>query len=160
MTAANSNNGHRVPWWTRVLRSARAATGVVAVAATSSVAPAQDAGYRSAATAPSSWQTFAMELQGQFQQRLSGDDDPARRLRDAVARHDNRSAKFLVVRTWITPNGRVERVELDGLDEPDIAVNLRALLVDAAVSVPPPDMLQPLHLRLALRAGDDAHKDQ
>jgi hypothetical protein len=160
MTAsASSNNGRRVSWWARLLRSVGTATGVVAVAATQSVALAQDAIYRSAVAAPASWNAFAKELQSQFQGRLGSDDDASRRLREAIAGRDKQSAQALVVRAWITPNGKVERVEFDRLAA-DIAVNLRALLASVVVSPPPPDMLQPLHLRLSLRAGDDARKDQ
>jgi hypothetical protein len=51
------------------------------------------------------------------------------------------------------PDGKIERVESDGLD-PVAAISLRALLAGEGVGVPPSDMLQPLHLRLTLRPND------
>ncbi len=161
IAAAVTNSGRRMSLWSRVFRSLGAVTGLfVAASAVPSIASGQGTAYRSAATAPPSWQTFAKELQGRFQQRLAVDDDGARRMQDAMVQHEKQSQEVLVVRTWVLPNGKIERLEFDGLDDADVAVNLRALLSGIAVGVPPMDMLQPLHLRLSLRASDQPRKDR
>ena len=48
----------------------------------------------------------------------------------------------------------MNRIEVDGIDDVDAAADLRALLIDGDVGVPPPAMLQPLHLRLSPRPKD------
>jgi hypothetical protein len=71
-----------------------------------------------------------------------------------MAEHDggpDAPARTVVARTWIRPDGRVERLEFDGLDDSETTVSLRMLLMLENVGTPPPDMLQPLRLRLALR---------
>lgn len=151
---AVANNRHRMVWWRRVFRSLGAVTGLFAAAATTSVASAQEAGYRSAPAIPASWQTFAKQLQGRFEQRLAADDKDARSLQDYMAKRDagpNAPPLAFVVRTWVLPDGKVERLEFDGLDDREIAVYLRTLLIRGNVGLPPPDMLQPLRLRLSIR---------
>jgi hypothetical protein len=139
--------------WKLAFRLFGVATGVLASVWTGAfVAAAQDLGYRSAAAAPVAWLTFAKELQGRFEQRLASDDDGARRIQDAMGKDDKKSTESVVVRTWVSPGGKIERLEFDGLDNADVAVTLRALLAGVTVGVPPQDMLQPLHLRLSLRA--------
>ena len=148
---AVANKRHRMTSWKRAFRFLGAVTGLFA-AATSGVA--QDADYRSAATAPASWQAFAKQLQGRFEQRLAADDTDARKFQDYLAKRDaepNTPPLTFVARTWILPDGKIERLEFDGLDDQEIAVNLRVLLTRDKVGVPPPDMLQPLRLRLSLR---------
>ncbi len=133
------------------------ATGFFATVWTGTLsAVAQDtgAGYRPAAAAPAMWQAFAKGLQSRLEYRLARDDDSARRAQDAIAKHEQqRSANTLSVRAWVSRDGRVERLEFDGLND-DVATNLRALLAGVTVGEPPADMLQPLHLRLALRPTD------
>jgi hypothetical protein len=151
---AVANKRHRMVWWKRAVRSLGAMTGLIAVGAGTSIAAAQDAGYRSAATAPASWQAFAKQLQGRFEQRLAADDADARKFQDYLAKRDagpNAPPLTFVARTWILPDGKVERLEFDGLDDKEVAVNLRLLLTRDNVGAPPPDMLQPLRLRLSLR---------
>ncbi len=152
---AVANSGRHMVWWKRAFRSLGAATGLIAtVGAGASVAAAQDAGYRSAATAPEAWQAFAKQLQGRLEQRLAADDKDARKLQEHLAKRDaeaNAPPLTFVARTWILPDGKIERLEFDGLDDKEIAVNLRVLLASDNVGTPPPDMLQPLRLRLSLR---------
>lgn len=158
------NKSKREVSWKRALRSLSAMTGLfAAVGAGTSVAVAQDAGYRSAAAAPASWQAFAKQLQGCFEQRLTADDKEARSFRGYIAKREagaNTPPLTFVVRTWVLPNGMVERIEFDGLDDADAAVNLRALLARGDVGPPPPDLLQPLHLRLSLRPKDPSHDER
>ncbi len=127
---------------------------IVRCRAATSGAVAQDAGYRSAATAPASWQAFAQQLQGRFEQRISADDNDARKFQDYLAKRDtgpNAPPLTFVAQPWILPDGKIARLEFDGLDDKEIAVNLRVLLTRDNVGAPPPDMLQPLRLRLSLR---------
>lgn len=157
--SATTSRRHTAPWWQRMLRLLGAATGLVA-AAPFSLAPAQNAEYRSAASAPAAWQSFAKELQDRFEQRLGADNEAAKHLQETVAADDRTSTQTIVVRTWITSGGRIERLEFDGIHEAAMAVSLRAALASVAITPPPADMLQPLHLRLSLRAGDQKRRDQ
>jgi hypothetical protein len=43
-------------------------------------------------------------------------------------------------------------VDFDGRDGIEAIAGLRTLLMDGNVGAPPPEMLQPLHLRLSLQA--------
>ena len=154
------NNESRVGWWKRLFRSLGTATGLLTagLGAQASPADSQRGDYRVAAAAPAAWQEFAKQLQNRFQQRLAADDEAARRFRDDVAKlggGKDAGSPTLIVRTWILPDGKIERVESDGLD-PVAAISLRALLAGEGVGVPPSDMLQPLHLRLTLRPNDNS----
>jgi len=152
---AVANNRHRTVWWKGTFRSLGAVTGLfAAVGAGTSSAAAQGAGYRSAATAPASWQVFAKQLQGRFERRLAADDKDPRSFQDYLAKREagaNAPPLTFVARTWVLPDGKVERIEFDGLDDQEIAVHLRTLLTRDNVGTPPVDMLQPLRLRLSLR---------
>ncbi len=155
-----TNNDLRPALWRQAFRSLSAVTGLFAAVWTvTSGAVAQDAGYRSAATAPAAWQAFARQLQGRFEQRLAGDDKDARSFQEdmskRVAEVDAPPLTF-VARTWIQPDGRIERLEFDGLADKRIAERLRALLTRDTVDTPPSDMLQPLRLRLSLRPKEPA----
>ncbi|RZN08846.1 hypothetical protein CWO91_20445 [Bradyrhizobium genosp. SA-3] len=59
-----------------------------------------------------------------------------------------------LLRAWISSDGQLHRVEFDGLGDPKASGDLRTLLTGGNVSAPPPEMLQPLHLRFSLRAPD------
>jgi hypothetical protein len=113
--------------------------------------------YRSATTVPESWQVFARQLQQRFEQQLAGDGGGARRIQDFLMRQGGGAdtpALRLVLRAWVLADGKVSRVEVDGMDDAGMRVELRALLMAGSVGAPPPAMLQPLHLRLSLRAKD------
>lgn len=115
---------------------------------------AQDAGYKPAAAVPSAWRAFAAELQTRLQERLATDDEATRRFHDFMNENNKNSPAAATLRAWVAPSGKLERIEFDGIDDPAVAVNLRALLIGTSVSMPPPDMLQPLRLRIGLRARD------
>ncbi|WP_426435369.1 hypothetical protein [Bradyrhizobium genosp. P] len=151
VTKAGRNRAGR---WKPLVRWLGAVTGLLGAGlGNATPTAAQSSDYQPAAAAPAAWQAFARQLQDRFQQRLAADGDTARQFRDEMAKRGG-SAKAtpatLTIRTWILPSGKVERVEFDGLDQ-DIAVYLRAVLIRDDVGAPPPDMLQPLHLRLTLR---------
>jgi hypothetical protein len=163
-TSGNGVRGceSRGGWLKNLFWSLGTATGLLTAGLGAQAAPqasptdSQRSDYRSAASAPAAWQEFAKQLQSQFQQRLAADDEAARRFEDDMAKlagGNDAAPPTLIVRTWIFPDGTVERVESDGLDAV-AAASLRTLLAGAAVGAPPPDMLQPLHLRLTLRPND------
>jgi hypothetical protein len=149
------NSSRRTVWWKRAFRSFGAVTGLfAAVSAGTSVAAAQDAGYRSASVAPASWQEFAKQVQTRFQQLLAADDEEARKFRDYLEKRvaeGGATPLKPIVRVWVLPDGKLERLEFDRLDSDDVAANLRTLLMRGDVGAPPSDMLQPLHLRLSLQ---------
>lgn len=156
-TSANamSNSEQRKRFWRRVVRSLGVATGAFATAtAPTMTIRAQNADYYPAATVPASWQAFGKHLSDQFEQRIAGDDKDARTfkeyLTDRVSK-PNPPPQTFVARTWILSDGRIERLEFDGLNDDDIATHLRAVLMRDNVGVPPFDMIQPLRLRLSLR---------
>src|SRR5579864_2171330 len=101
----------------------------------------------SATEAPASWQHFAKRLQVAFQERLSSDNENAQRFRDAVAKLD-RDAGALVVRVWVLPDGKVERVELEGHSNDDALHELYGAVIGDSVGAAPPDMPQPLRMRM------------
>ena len=122
---------------------------------------AQGSDYRAAGTVPAAWKEFATQLQRRFEQRLAADDDAVRRFQDEMAKRGEggASAMSLIVRTWILPNGKIGRIEVDGPDR-DIAVDLSALLTGGDVGMPPADMRQPLHLRLSLHPKEASRQGE
>ncbi|MFT6670550.1 MAG: hypothetical protein ACJAVZ_002020 [Afipia broomeae] len=123
-----------------------------------SSASAQDVVYKPAAAAPAAWRAFAAELQGRLQERLATDDEATRRFHEYMNENNKSSPAFATVRAWVSQNGKLERIEFDGIDDAAVAANLRALLAGASVSTPPPDMLQPLRLRIGLRARNQQER--
>ena len=153
---AVGKRGGRVAWWKRIFRSVAAMAGLIAAGAEAKASPvaAVSGEYRSATTVPEAWQVFARQLQQRFEQQLAGDSDGARRIQDYLMRRGggaDASALRLVLRTWVLADGRLNRIEVDGMDDAGVR-ELRALLMDGGVGAPPSAMLQPLHLRLSLRA--------
>jgi hypothetical protein len=155
---AADHRSPRAAWWNKIFRSA-ASAGLIAVGigGEASGVAAENTSYRPAAAAPETWQAFAKQFQEQVEQRLAGDDDKARHFQDYLTRrsqHGDAPRLTVVLQTWVRADGKVDRVEFDGIDDPDAIDDLRALLIDRSVGAPPPEMLQPLHLRLSLRAND------
>jgi hypothetical protein len=152
---SGKSEDRRAGRWTRLLRWLGTATGLLGAGlgtGTTSVV-AQQSDYRAAAAAPAAWQQFAKQLQDRFQQRLAVDDERARRFQDDMTKRAGAAKATpasVIARTWILPEGKIERIEFDGLD-PDVAIDLRALLTRGDVGAPPSDMLQPVLLRLSLR---------
>jgi hypothetical protein len=160
--------GNRQPransWW-RMFRSAAASAGLLAAGIGAEASPfaVENGNYRSATAAPETWRAFARQLQGQVEQRLAGDDAKARHFQDYLTKRSQESDASpltVVLRTWILADGQVHRVEFDGIDDRGAVDDLRALLVDGNVGAPPPEMLQPLHLRLSLRARDPSRQGE
>jgi hypothetical protein len=118
------------------------------------LAAAQPQPYRSAADVPASWRDFALQLQARLQQRLAADDDIAGKVagdmgsggKDAA----DASPPTVMIRVWVSPGGKIERLVFDDFNG-KAADALRLVLTSGDVGLPPPDMLQPLRLRLSLR---------
>ncbi|WP_322081420.1 YbaB/EbfC family DNA-binding protein [Burkholderia sp. BCC1972] len=141
----------------------RGATGwlrgiVVACALVAGAAPAvaQTVGV------PATWIRYGQLAGQQFQAWLEADGAAADRLhRYLEARVLNARADApppaIVVRAWIGANGTVTRVEFASLGDPDADATLRQLLTAGPLAEPPPpDMLQPLRVRLRLAPNPDA----
>ncbi|MCA8320142.1 YbaB/EbfC family DNA-binding protein [Burkholderia cepacia] len=111
---------------------------------------------------PQAWMRYGQLAGQQFQTWLEADGAAADRLhRYLEARVLNASAAApppaIVVRAWIGPNGAVTRVEFASLGDPDADATLRHLLTAGPLAEPPPpDMLQPLRVRLRLAPNPDA----
>lgn len=111
---------------------------------------------------PQAWMRYGQLAGQQFQTWLEADGDAADRLhRYLEARVLNESAAApppaIVVRAWIGPNGAVTHVEFASLGDPDADATLRQLLTAGPLAEPPPpDMLQPLRVRLRLAPNPDA----
>lgn len=111
---------------------------------------------------PQPWIAYAQLVGRQFQGWLEADGDAADRLhRSLEARVLNARADSpppaIVVRAWIGANGTVTRVEFDTLGDPSADAALRQLLTTGPLAEPPPpDMRQPLRVRLRLAPNPDA----
>lgn len=114
------------------------------------------------ADVPQAWIRYGQLAGQQFQTWLEADGDAADRLhRYLEARVLNARADApppaIVVRAWIGANGAVTRVEFASLGDPDADATLRQLLTAGPLAEPPPpDMLQPLRVRLRLAPNPDA----
>ncbi len=157
MKAAIHTKGRRTSWRRRGARALGAALGALAVLLgakpiSAKAAPDVDAGLK-AAQAPAAWQDFAKRLQLRLQERLASDSTPALRFHDAIAKRApdaGTAPPSIVVRLWVMPDGKVQRIELEGLDD-DASHDLSALLIGDGVGSTPLDMPQPLRMRLSLR---------
>ena len=102
-----------------------------------------------------SWVEFANRLQQQFQRELSADNESTARFYDVMARllqASDAPPTSLVVRTWVTSCGKVERLELESLGGEEALHDLYAVLKGEGVGSAPPDMPQPLRMRLSLKS--------
>jgi hypothetical protein len=107
---------------------------------------------------PQHWVSYATRASGQLQSSLSNpDDDTVVRLHSAMQsrmRDEGRAvppAPF-VVRVWVGPTGRIDRVAFDPLGDVQADADLRAVLTAKPLAEPPPrDMRQPMVLQLTLR---------
>jgi hypothetical protein len=149
----------RAVWWKRIVSSIVATAGLLAAVTGADASPVtvENGNYRPADAVPASWQAFARQLRERIERRLAGDDERARRFQDYLTSRGagaDAPPVTLVLRAWVSTGGQVQRVELSGINDPDALANLRALLTGDNVGTPPPEMLQPLHMRLSVRATD------
>jgi hypothetical protein len=106
------------------------------------------------AEVPASWLEFAKRLQQQFQRELAADNESTARFHDAMARllqTSDTTAQMIVLRTWVMPDGKVGRLELEGRNGEEAVHDLYAVLKGDGVGAAPADMPQPLRMRLVLK---------
>jgi hypothetical protein len=143
--------------WRRGSRWLNLTLGALAVLAGGKAEPsiaARQVDYRTTLEIPPSWLEFASRLQLQFQQELTSDSDTAVRFHDAMSKLEpgrNSNLPTLIVRAWVMPDGKVERLELEGRQNEEALHDLYAVLTGDGVGAVPADMPQPLRLRLSLR---------
>ena len=108
--------------------------------------------FRDAAEAPPSWAQFAKAVRDRFEAWLSADDEVANRFRAYVMEHNGKERgppQTLVVKAWLSADGTVERVSFPPLSDADADEDLHTILRGNVGEAPPPEMLQPLNLRLS-----------
>jgi hypothetical protein len=114
----------------------------------------QGADYREAAKAPPHWIQFAKLVKYRFEDWIGADEAIANRFRAYIREHAGKEdgpPQMLEVRAWLNPDGTVERVSFPSLNDPQADEDLRTILKRGNVGeAPPPEMLQPLHLRFSL----------
>jgi hypothetical protein len=101
---------------------------------------------------PASWAQFAQLVQDQFKARLEADNAIADRFR-AFLKTQARGASpvnFLLVQVWVGADGKVARIDCPPLQDQQAIADLHAILEQRAIGRPPPDMPQPLRVKLAL----------
>jgi hypothetical protein len=136
----------------RLLRSMIAIAGYFGIAfGAGRQLPAMAQDYRASEAAPAAWMDYAKRVQGLFREWLAADDSVIRDMSVAQEKAGKGSLpKTVTVRAWIASDGKVERIELNGIDGV-AAVTLRSKLARGDIGLPPPPgMLQPLNLRLSL----------
>jgi hypothetical protein len=131
---------------------------VTAVLATLSLAlvsaPARSQEYREAGKAPPHWTQFAKLVRYRFEDWMGADDEVGNRFRAYLREHRGKEdgpPHMLEVRAWLNPDGTVEKVTFPPLNNTQADADLRKILTRGNVGeAPPPEMLQPLRLRLML----------
>jgi hypothetical protein len=156
----SNGEGRRAGWWAALLALVGAASDVPRLGV--SAVGAEPEIHRSAAQAPSSWREFAQQLQGKLVQRLAAHTEAVNKLAKQMAGGaDAKEAepRNVIARVWVSRAGKIERLEFDGIDDAT-ARELRTLMSKDDVGQPPPDMLQPVQLRLSLRPKPDQQQAQ
>ncbi len=117
------------------------------------IAVVEELTYREADKAPPSWARFGKLVKDRFEEWISADDAIANRFRAYVTEHagkDDAVPQALVVHVWLRSEGTVERVSFNPLSDLSADGDLRTILTRGNLGEkPPPDMLQPLNLRLS-----------
>lgn len=107
---------------------------------------------------PGHWLSYAQTVSHVFQDRLGDEGNvTAQRLHAWMQERllqTQQSAPALVLRLWVAPAGKIERLEFDSLGQAQADADLRQLLATDPLPEPPPrDMRQPLVLQLSLAVG-------
>ncbi len=132
-----------------------AATAILAVFSLTLVsAPVRSQEYRDASKAPPHWTQFAKLVRFRFEDWMGADDEVCNRFRAYLREHRGKEdgpPQMLEVRAWLNPDGTVEKVTFPALNNAQADADLRKILTRGNVGEPPPpEMLQPLRLRLTL----------
>jgi len=116
---------------------------------------AQDLNYRTPTAVPVSWQRYAQLVQYRIGEWMRADDDVAQRFHVYLENriiNEPGPPRTLIVKVWVTRTGTVSRAEFPPLPDPQANTDLRAILERGVIGeAPPADMLQPLHLKIALK---------
>jgi hypothetical protein len=154
-TEATAGAMRRFACWLRAMvgvrRSARAGFAGATLAMAAIVAPAPS-------PPPAHWLAYAQWAGSELQTRLSVGEEPQLvQLLAWLQRQRQRDAQPIpiVLRIWISPQGRIDRSEFTSLGAAQADRDLHALVEATPLPSPPPDMLQPLVLRLTLRPNPD-----
>lgn len=138
-------------------RSLMASLGLVTIAASPVVA--QNLDYRAQDAAPPSWGQFAKLVKYRFEEWIGADDVVANRFRAWLKEKSgtaDAAPTSVVVKAWLNPDGSVEKVSFAPFKDERATSDLRAVLTRGNVGeAPPPEMLQPIHLRFALNIAKD-----
>ncbi len=106
--------------------------------------------------APASWVRYAQRVAQAFEESLAGQDSRAVRFHTflesaAVNAQERPPPTDIIVKAWIDEQGKITRVEFDSLGTAQADQDLRVLLMRHEIGeMPPPDMRQPLRVRLRL----------
>ena len=143
-------SGFRRVTWVR----AAALLGFLLNAAAAQPLSAQTLDFRDPGKAPPSWQQFAKLVKFRFEEWVAADDGTAIRFRAYLKIHrgaPDGPPPALTVRAWINPNGTVARVSFPPFGDASATKELQTILTRGNIGeAPPPDMLQPIHLRFSL----------
>jgi len=139
----------------RLLSAARACLGVFITTGelvVSGGSIAQPMNYRALDAAPPAWQECARQLQARLQTLLVSNEEAIRQVHALLEQRAaaNVDPTTIVAKVWVAASGKIDWVKFEGVDD-DGAVALRNVIGrQADGSAPPPDMFQPIHLRLSL----------
>lgn len=111
--------------------------------------------------APAAWVHYAQDAGQRFAISLGKEDSGTDRLQQALAARPEASAAEptpieVLVFAWIAKDGAVTRVAFDTLGTVQVDEALREVLATVKLQAPPPDMLQPLRVRLRLAPRPEA----
>lgn len=102
---------------------------------------------------PVAWTRFAQLVQDQFKALLEANDGAADRVRLFLknrAADGDPASSALFIQVWVGADGKVERVVFPPLEDRQAEADLHRILEQRDIGPPPPDMPQPLRLKLAL----------
>jgi hypothetical protein len=115
---------------------------------------AQNLEFRDPGSVPPSWVQFAKLVKYRFEEWIGADEPVAARFRvylKAAAGTSDGPPSSLLVRAWVNTDGSIARVSFPPFGDASATDDLRTILTHGNVGEPPPpDMLQPLHLRFSL----------
>lgn len=137
-----------------LLRSARLWRGLVALVGVTlaSVAPTQ-AQTLPPSGAPAEWVRYAETATATISDWLEEDGEAATRLRaylHATRPVADQPTPPLLLKVWIAPDGRVERIDFTPFAHEEANADLRTAVVGRRLVAPPPNMLLPLRLSIQL----------
>jgi len=115
---------------------------------------AQNLEFRDPNSVPPSWVQFAKLVKYRFEEWIAADEPVAARFRvylKAAAGTSDGPPASLMVRAWVNADGTIARVAFPAFGDAGATDDLRTILMHGNIGEPPPpDMLQPLHLRFSL----------